>query len=204
MGPGGTPSKEALLFNLDPSTFILREATPAEKISCWRANSISWADKLTVEDYIGRESVNGSGELTRDGGIRYWVFTSPSPPSSNTSVGATDGKHEVIYAAAETLKKAVAVKTSDGFSIESSWAVASVFTPLQYRGNKVAAWMMRRLGEWVDSEEARCRFSVLFSDVGVSIGRSISSCVSCLMQDSHCLHATVKHLSTHWLLNTRY
>ena len=178
----GALSKEAPLFNLDPSTFILREATPAEKISCWRANSTSWAGKLTVEDYIGRESVSGSGELLRDGGIKYWVFASPPhPPPSNTSGSATDGKHEVIYAAVETLKKAVAVKTSDGFSIESCWAVASVFTPLQYRGNKVAAWMMNRLGEWIDSEEARCRFSVLFSDVGVSIGRSVCSCVSCSM-----------------------
>src|SRR2546421_1470906 len=154
------------LSNLDPSTFILREATLTEKISCWRSNSASWAGKLTVDEYIGRESVNGGGELTCNGGIRYWVFT--APPLSNASAtastigaavtavteSATDGKDEVIYAAIETLKKVVAVKTRDGgFGIESSWAIASVFTPSQYRGRKIAAWMMRKLGEWLDSHE---------------------------------------------------
>lgn len=170
--------------------FILREATLTEKISCWRSNSASWAGKLTVDEYIGRESVNGGGELTCNGGIRYWVFT--APPLSNASAtastigaavtavteSATDGKDEVIYAAVETLKKVVAVKTRDGgFGIESSWAIASVFTPSQYRGRKIAARMMRQLGEWLDSNEAGCRVSVLFSDVGVSIFHSISQCI---------------------------
>jgi GNAT superfamily N-acetyltransferase len=153
---------------LDPSTFILREATPAEKYACWRTNSVSWAGKLTVDDYVGRETVNGSQDLTRNGGIRYWVFTAPP------TAGGPDGKE--IYAAVESLRKPVAVKTSDGgFSIEWSYGIASVFTPPNYRSMKIAAWMMRRLGEWVDSEEAGCRFSVLYSDVGVRTVRPVCS-----------------------------
>lgn len=166
---------QAPVANFDPSTFILREATTSEKISCWRTNSASWAGKLTTDEYIVRETVNGSAELTRDGGIRYWVFTEPALPTSadtippNKATGsAKDGKQDGIYAAVETLKKEVALKTRDGgFSLESSWAIASVFTPLQHRRKKVASWMMRRLAEWLDSTEA-CRFSILFSDVGVS------------------------------------
>jgi GNAT superfamily N-acetyltransferase len=145
---------------LDPSTLILREVTPAEKIACWRANSASWAGRLTIDDYVGRETVNGSGELLRDGGIRYWGFTAPRTDGSTSD--------QEICAAVESLRKPVAVKTSDGgFSIEWSYAVASVFTPPKYRGKRIAAWMMRRLGEWFDSEEASCRFSVLYSDIGV-------------------------------------
>src|SRR2546423_6961050 len=130
---------------LDPSTFVLREATCAEKLACWRANSASWAGKLTTDDYVGRETVNGGGDLTR-GRIRYWVFTAPP-----AATGSTD--EQEIYAAVESLKKPVALKTSDGeCRLEWGYGVASVFTPLKYRGKKIAAWMMRRLGEWFDSE----------------------------------------------------
>jgi hypothetical protein len=149
---------------LDPSTFILRKATPAERLVCWRANSTSWAGKLTPHDYVEREKFNGTQELTRDGGILYWVFIAPPLATGN---GGTE-EQEVIYAAVETLKKQVAIKTRDGgFSIEWSYGIASVFTPQQYRSKKIAAWMMHRLGEWLDSEEAGCRFSVLYSDIGV-------------------------------------
>lgn len=95
--------------------------------------------------------------MARDGGIRYWGFTAPH------SMGGQE-----IYAAVESIRKPVVVKTSDGScSIEWSYGAASVFVPAQYRSKKIAAWMMRRLGEWFDSEEASCRFSVLYSDVGV-------------------------------------
>src|SRR5438046_9122286 len=93
---------------LDPSRFILRQATPAERLGCWRANSVAWAGKLTPDDYVQRETVNGSQELTRDGGIRYWVFTAPPPATGD------DDDDVVVYAAVETLKKPVAVKTRDG------------------------------------------------------------------------------------------
>ena len=147
---------------LDPSTFILREATPAEKLDCWRANAISWAGKLTPDDYLIRETINGSHDLTGHGGIRYWVFTAP-PSTADGGAGEQER-----YAAVESLKKPVAVKTSDGgFSVEGAYGIASVFTPPNHRGKKIAAWMMRRLGEWFDSEEAESRFSVLYSDVGV-------------------------------------
>lgn len=180
---------------LDPATFILREATPAEKIACWRTNSVSWSGKLTPDDYISRETINGSGELARDGGIRYWVFTAPAsshgPSITNrrSPAGAVvDGEgtepepepqpeqESVIYAAVETLRKPVVVKTYDdgGKSSEveeCSYGVASVFTPPRFRGQKVASWMMRRLAEILDREEGEghgaCRFSVLYSDVGV-------------------------------------
>jgi GNAT superfamily N-acetyltransferase len=156
---------------LDPSTFILRKVTSHEKLDCWRANGASWAGKLTIDDYISREIVNGSGDLTRDGGIRYWGFTAPP-----TDGGMGD---QEIYAAVESIRKPVVMKTNEGgFSIEWSYGAASVFVPAQYRGKKIAAWMMRRLGEWFDGEEASCRFSVLYSDVGVyTTPHSITACI---------------------------
>lgn len=154
--------------HLDPSsTFILREATPLEKHSCWLANSSSWAGKLTPEEHAAREELCGSQDLTRDSQMRYWVFAAPGDSSS-------DGE-DIIYAAVETLRKPVVVKTSDGEVVEEySYGVASLFTPSRFRGRRVAAWMMCRLAEWLDSEDAGCRFSVLYSDVGVLLFLLIS------------------------------
>lgn len=143
----------------DPSTLILRLLTPAEKEAAWVTNSVSWAGRLTQTDYVAREAANGASRLLRDGGVRYWGLT--------TKEGGGE-----IYAAVETLKKRVLVQTSKGFDIEDSYGIASVFTPAKYRGHGLAGQMMRKLAEWLDSDEANCRFSVLFSDVKVHLPSS--------------------------------
>ncbi|KAI1098958.1 hypothetical protein F4804DRAFT_337689 [Jackrogersella minutella] len=123
----------------------------AEKITCWRNNSESWKGKLTVEEYIDQQIVNEDQELTRNGRIRYWIFTNGVE----------------IYASAETLKKPVVVRTDeDSLSTEWSYGVAGVFTPAKYRRRGIASCMMRRLGDWFDSDEAYCRFRTLWSAVG--------------------------------------
>lgn len=138
----------------DPSTLILRLLTPAEKEASWVTNSASWAGRLTQADYVAREAANGASRLLRDGGVRYWGLT-------------TEGEGGEIYATVETLKKRVLVQKNESFNIEDTYGIASVFTPAKYRGHGLAGAMMRKLGEWLDTEEANCRFSVLFSDVGV-------------------------------------
>ncbi|KFY81772.1 hypothetical protein V500_11109 [Pseudogymnoascus sp. VKM F-4518 (FW-2643)] len=137
----------------DPSTLILRLFTLAEKEASWVTNSVSWAGRLTQADYVAREAANGASRLLRDGGVRYWGLT-------------TEGEGGEIYAAVETLKKRVLVQKNESFDIEDAYGIASVFTPAKYRGHGLAGTMMRKLGEWLDTEEANCRFSVLFSDVG--------------------------------------
>ncbi|KFY19196.1 hypothetical protein V493_08085, partial [Pseudogymnoascus sp. VKM F-4281 (FW-2241)] len=136
----------------DPSTLILRLLTPAEKEASWITNSVSWAGRLTQTDYFAREAANEASRLLRNGGIRFWGLT-------------TEKEGGEIYAAVETLKKRVLVQTSKGFDVEDAYGIASVYTPAKYRGNGLAGTMMRKLGEWLDTEEANCRFSVLFSDV---------------------------------------
>ncbi|KAI1453718.1 hypothetical protein F4805DRAFT_357561 [Annulohypoxylon moriforme] len=137
--------------DFDPNLLKLREATEEEKIICWRNNSESWKGKLTIEEYIGQQLVNGDQELTRNGGIRYWIFTNETE----------------IYASAETVKKPVVMRTGgDRVSTEWSYGVAAVFTPPVYRRRGIASCMMRKLGDWFDSDEASCRFTALWSAVG--------------------------------------
>jgi len=150
---------------LGPSTLTLREATPAEKVLCWRTNAASWAGRLTVDDYVLRETINGSGLLTDNGGIKYWVFVESRITSSQD---VEVGGEEVIYASVESLRKEIVVRDGEGVRRERCWAVASVFTPEKWRRRGIAAEMMRKLGEWFDGEGGgEGRISVLYSDVGV-------------------------------------
>ncbi|KAH0551363.1 hypothetical protein GP486_007424, partial [Trichoglossum hirsutum] len=133
----------------DLSTLTLREATPAEKVLCWRINAASWAGRLTVDDYVLRETINGSGLLTGNGGIKYWVSV------GSHITGGQDGESgggEVIYASVESLWKEIVVRDGEGVRREGCWAIASVFTPEKWRRRGIAAQMMRKLAEWFDGE----------------------------------------------------
>ncbi|KAF7552642.1 hypothetical protein G7Z17_g4167 [Cylindrodendrum hubeiense] len=136
----------------DPDSLCLREATEEEKVQSWRNNSAAWKGKLTIEEYVGQQAINGNQELTRNGRIRYWIYTD----------GAT------IYTSAETLQKPVVVRSTDGkATTEWSYGVAGVFTPVEFRRHGCASSMMRKLALWLDSDEAPCQFTVLWSAVEV-------------------------------------
>ncbi|KAK7414064.1 hypothetical protein QQX98_007096 [Neonectria punicea] len=137
--------------DFDPDTLILREATEVEKIQSWRNNSVAWKGKLSVSDYIGQQACNGDQDLTRNGRIRYWIYT--------------DGTE--VYTSAETLQKAVVVRAADDqVRTEWSYGVAGVFTRVRFRRRGCASSMMRKLAAWLDSDEAPCQFTVLWSAVG--------------------------------------
>jgi GNAT superfamily N-acetyltransferase len=146
---------------LNFSAFDFQEATFEERYQCWRANSDSWAGKLSKEDYVAREALNGNQSLTRNRAQRYWVFKGPKyqGPEGETS----------IYSSVETFRKEVVSKFANGtFKKYIAYGIASVFTIPEHRGKGVASAMMERLAQWLDSDEAECDFSVLYSDIGVS------------------------------------
>ncbi|KAF5019483.1 hypothetical protein F66182_8490 [Fusarium sp. NRRL 66182] len=138
--------------NFDPDSLILREATEQEKLQSWRNNSAAWKGKLTVEQYVKQQIINGQQALTRNGRIRYWVYT--------------DGRR--LYTSAETLQKRAVVCQPAGEQRETwTFGVAGVFTPAEFRRRGCASSMMKKLKTWLDSEKD-CEFTVLWSAVGVS------------------------------------
>ena len=184
-GPGGLPP---------PSALTLRPATDAEKLACWRANSVAWAGKLpTTEAYIARETLNGEHARVvgggSDQGMIYWVLVEPRPDAIDGADGQrTSGAGErEIYSACETLRRPFVMKArptgADGADVcVEGWGygIASVFTPPRYRGKGYASFMMERLAAWFDglgnehdrpaaggSDSQQVPFSVLYSDVGV-------------------------------------
>jgi GNAT superfamily N-acetyltransferase len=146
-----------------PSTdkLYFRQATPGERVLCWKRNHVSWGRILSdIDHYIGRELLNGTAPLNQNGGITYWILsTLEEPPIEGEEDEST------ILAACESLRKRSLVLTKAG--IEEGYhgyGVASVYTNPACRGQGVARILMERLGKWFD--EVGARFSVLFSDVG--------------------------------------
>ncbi|KAJ3548447.1 hypothetical protein NM208_g996 [Fusarium decemcellulare] len=136
---------------LDPDNLILREASEEEKVQCWRNNSEAWKGKLTVEQYIEQQRINGRQALTRNGRIRYWVLT--------------NGKE--IYTSAETLQKPAVMCGQNGEKgTRFTYGIAGVFTPVRFRRHGCASSLMRKLVEWLDSDDVVCDFTVLWSAVG--------------------------------------
>lgn len=141
---------------------FFRPATVGEKIITWTRNFTSWAGPLTlIEEYLARETINGTQDVTKDGRIVYWVLTSRALPPAR---GEEDP--DEIFAAVETLERPVLIKTKDGNIREDrSYCIASIFTHPRCRKQGVATILLKRLAEWLDTE-GDCPFTALFSDMG--------------------------------------
>lgn len=138
--------------DFDPETLILREASEAEKIKSWENNSEAWKGKLTVKQYIEQQTINGRQALTRDGRIRYWILT--------------DGSE--IFTSAETLQKPAVAYDGQNKTRVRTYGIAGVYTPPRFRRHGCASSLMRKLVQWLDSDDVICDFTVLWSAVGVS------------------------------------
>ncbi|KAI5785500.1 hypothetical protein DFH27DRAFT_261031 [Peziza echinospora] len=131
---------------------VFREATAEELLACRLNHAAAWAGGLTVEQYVGREKHISSQDLTRDGGIRFWVLTDGETPAN-------------ILCSCETITKdAVVAHAKGGTEFVKANIVGSVFTPERNRGKGFASVMLRKLAEVLQSEG--CLFDCLYSDVG--------------------------------------
>lgn len=153
---------------LPPSTsptLALVEATPEEKLATWRLNGQSWAGRLSVDAYLRREEHLADQEVTRNGGIMYWIL-----------VDATKAPNErAILSSCETLRKRALVARAepdgDGDVEEVlSHGVGSVYTDPRYRGKGYATRMLSELAKKLDTwhlpNGRRSEFTVLYSDIG--------------------------------------
>ena len=160
--PSTSPTTTTTALTISsPSSLYLRPASPAEKLLCWTRSHSTWAGPLSVPEYLVRETINGSQDITRDGRITYWVLsTLESTPSAGEEVD------DEIVAACETLKRPVFLRTGQGaFEERNSYGIASVFTNTRYRGQGAATVLMQRLAHWLD-HEGDAPFSALYSDIG--------------------------------------
>ncbi|KAI9151552.1 Lysine acetyltransferase [Paramyrothecium foliicola] len=135
-------------FSLEDVVFA--DATPEQRVLAWRLNGASWAEPMTIDEYVGREQTLAQTELSRNGGTKYYVLYHRDDPN-------------VILSSCEATSKKVLIADSQGSRISDAYSIASVFTDPRYRQHGLASHMLRELQKAVD-ETTEC--GALYSDIG--------------------------------------
>jgi hypothetical protein len=153
-------------------TLALVHPTEDEKVYQFKLNGAEWRGALTPEAYLRREDALSQQELTRDGGITWWILVdtaakgNPLDPSSSI---------RLPLASCDTLRKRALVWQDGKVSETVSHGIGSVFCAKELRGHGYAVRLMQEVGKalktWQVDEHTPCLSSVLYSDIGkVSIG----------------------------------
>ncbi|KAJ7711924.1 hypothetical protein B0H16DRAFT_1627155 [Mycena metata] len=165
-------------MTVDHSTLSIYPATPAQISEARRRTWSEWGKGLTLQEHLASDAAQDLLEGSRDGRLITWVLA----PRDNSQT--LDFK-----CSCETFKRTALVVNPASASVETvtCYAIASVFTPPENRGQGFARHMMR-LMHWVVADEALLpsgdfpavwgeppckvnglrngRFSTLWSDVG--------------------------------------
>lgn len=134
---------------------VFARADDALQQLAWRLDGEAWANPMDTDAFIHREGYLSQQALTKDGRCIYWILAHTE-----------DGTH--IVASCESVKKTVFIAgkgtgVNGGFVEVTGYAIDSVYTNPKYRRLGLAAYMLRKLQEHMDSE-SEC--SVLYSDIG--------------------------------------
>lgn len=138
-------------------------ATPIEHVQTAYLNRDEWRGPLTLEQYLEREALLQSTDLSKDGRLTCWILTSESLPKNK------DGSRP-IFASCETFL--VHGYVAKGGKVEQVQAhgVGSVYTRPEYRGKGYGGRMMADLGKrletWQQLGDSINPFSALWSDIG--------------------------------------
>ncbi|RMD44957.1 hypothetical protein DV735_g9, partial [Chaetothyriales sp. CBS 134920] len=158
------PSVEADLFpRSDSESLTLEPATPEEWQQSRQLHAEEWKGPLSIKQYLGREKVIFSQELTKDGKSTCWILTSTQLPPN------PDGTR-LILASCETISVKASIARDGELHRTTCAAIGSVFTRMEHRGRGYAGRMMVELGKkvetWQQPNGDRSQFSVLYSDIG--------------------------------------
>lgn len=146
-------------------TLALVHPTEEEKLIQFKLNGAIWRGALSLEAYLRREEVLSSQNLTRGGGITYWILIDTAKHNAIDP----DSKERLPLASCETYRKKALVWRNGKVQETVSHGIGSVFCSSQFRGRGYAARMMQELGEALQTHqtgEKECLFSVLYSDIG--------------------------------------
>ena len=150
----------------DSPSLSLTHPTSAERLATWSLNVQVWAGPLSSAAYMQREEHLSKQDLTRDGGITFWILVDNS---------ASPSPLRRILASCETIRKRALIAKSNGRVEEFiSYGILSVFCDPDLRGRGYAGRMMEELGNKLDicDQEGmnQTAFTVLYSDIGKVCG----------------------------------
>lgn len=132
---------------ITPAEVVFTEASPEQRELSWRINGVEWSMPLTIEGHMHRQA----SLKERDTGRTFYVVHRHGDPAD-------------IVCAVESIAKTALVKAPGDLARPTkAYGVAAVFTTPAYRGQGMAAWMLRQLQGVMDLDSA---FSVLYSGIG--------------------------------------
>ncbi|KAI4272622.1 MAG: hypothetical protein LQ337_005184 [Flavoplaca oasis] len=126
-------------------TLRLVQATESEMIESSTLGSISWKGPLDTNQYLQREAHLRNQDLTRDGGITYWILVdTAAAPSPNDS--------RRILASCETIRKRALISRFGAAPKEIiCHGIGSVHCNPEYRGRGFGRRMMVELAKILDT-----------------------------------------------------
>ncbi|KAH6651317.1 hypothetical protein F5144DRAFT_559104 [Chaetomium tenue] len=131
---------------------VFTEATPDQRILCWELNGASWAQPMTVAQYVKRETALSETTLSTNGGTKYFVVHPKNDPTT------------IVSACEVTTKRALITDNGNNTVREvAAYSIASVFTNPRFREHGMASHMLRKVQEAVD---ATSECGALYSDIG--------------------------------------
>ena len=125
-------------------------------------NSKQWRGPLDLEAYLRREKHLASVDLTKNGGITFWILV-------DSDEAVSTGSNRKVLAGCESIKKRALLVQDGVVQDATAHGVASVFSPQEYRGRGYGARMIEELGKHLEKwqhVEGRPQFSILYSDIG--------------------------------------
>ncbi|CAG8433673.1 10401_t:CDS:2 [Diversispora eburnea] len=162
---------------IDINDLLLVKATPEQAIIANQTSYIEWGHpELTLEQYLEREKILENLEFTRDN-FQVWILISKKEQQQEST--------PTILSACETFKRKALIKdittiTTDkleklrevddeegGGNVKEiiCYAIASVFTPPNFRNKGYASSMLKLLSD-ILVKELKAEFSFLFSNIG--------------------------------------
>jgi hypothetical protein len=160
----------AALENLnkgDAPSLALVHPTEAEKQIQFCLNSNEWRGALSPQAYLQREATLSQQDLTRDGGISYWILVDTSLPNNPLD---PDSDTRLPLASCETYRKKALVWQNGELKEVICHGIGSVFCANHLRKRGYAQRLMTELAKelrtYQTDERTECLFSVLFSDIG--------------------------------------
>ena len=154
---------ERISPQLPPSAsqnLVVVQPTQKEKQAVWTLNGQSWRGSIDIPTYLRREEYLENQNLTRDGGITFWILV---------DVNLLPNARPILSSCESIRKKAIVASGNNEITDTTSHGIASVYCNPEYRGRGYAQRMINEVGKKLDDwqqEGKRTSFTILYSDIG--------------------------------------
>ncbi|KAF1851890.1 uncharacterized protein K460DRAFT_413384 [Cucurbitaria berberidis CBS 394.84] len=133
-----------------PTDVVFGEATPDQRLQCYKLAAAAFGSHLSEADFVDRETFLNDQPLTRNGGCRVWCLYRANAPST-------------VLSTCRTIRRAILLKDSHGIREEIGYCIVSVVTSTEHRGQGLASLLLHHVAQWLDGP-GQAAVSMLYSN----------------------------------------